>query len=248
MAEPISHSVLADLAPTGKLRVGINYGNPVLATRDPASGDLRGVAVDLARELGKRVDITVELVAFESAGKMFDAVKAGAWDVAFLAIDPGRADQIDFTAPYIEIEGTYLVPAGSPLHVIGDVDRERVRIGISSGSAYDLFLSRSIQHAELIRAPDPNGAFELILSGKVDVLAGVRQHLVANVEKLPGSRVLDGRFMAIQQALGIPKGRDAGAKYLREFIEDVKTSGLVARAIDKAGVRGVSVPPTAPIQ
>ena len=248
MAEPISNSVLADLAPTGELRVGINYGNPVLATRDPASGDLRGVAVDLARELGKRVGMAVELVAFESAGKMFDAVKAGAWDVAFLAVDPGRADQIDFTAPYVEIEGTYLVPAASPLRAIADVDRDGVRIGISSKSAYDLFLSRSIQHAELIRAPDPNGAFELILSGKVDVLAGVRQHLVANVEKLPGSRVLDGRFMAIQQALGIPKGRDAGAKYLREFIEDVKTSGLVARAIDKAGVRGVSVPPTAPIQ
>ena len=111
MAEPISHSVLSDLAPTGKLRVGINYGNPVLATRDPASGDLRGVAVDLARELGRRVNVPVELVAFESAGKMFDAVKAGAWDVAFLAVDPGRADQIDFTAPYIEIEGTYLVQA-----------------------------------------------------------------------------------------------------------------------------------------
>jgi polar amino acid transport system substrate-binding protein len=123
-----------------------------------------------------------------------------------------------------------------------------VRIGISSGSAYDLFLSRSIQHAELIRELDPNGAFKLILAGKVDVVAGVRQHLLANVEKLSGSRVLDGRFMAIQQALGIPKGRDQGAKYLREFIDDVKASGLVAQAIEKAGVRGVSVPPRAAIQ
>lgn len=244
MMNNISDAVLSDLAPTGKLRVGINYGNPVLATRDPASGDLRGVAVDLARELGKRVNVPVELVAFESAGKMFDAVKTGAWDAAFLAVDPGRTGQIDFTAPYIEIEGTYLVPAGSPLHAIGDVDREGVQIGISSGSAYDLFLSRSIQHAELVRAPDPNGAFELIRSGKVDVVAGVRQHLVANVEKLPGSRVLDGRFMAIQQALGIPKGHAAGARYLREFIEEVKASGLVAQAIEKAGIRGVSVPPT----
>lgn len=245
MTDNISASVLSSLAPTGKLRVGINYGNPVLATRDPSSGDLSGVAVDLGRELGRRVGVPVELVAFESAGKMFDAVKAGAWDVAFLAVDPGRADQIDFTAPYIEIEGTYLVPAGSSLRAIGDVDREGMRIGISSGSAYDLFLSRSIQHAELIRAPGPNGAFELILTGKVDVVAGVRQHLVANLDKLPGSRVLDGRFMAIQQALGIPKGRDAGARYLREFIEDVKASGLVAQLIEKAGVRGVSVPPTA---
>jgi polar amino acid transport system substrate-binding protein len=245
MTDNISAAVLSDLAPTGKLRVGINYGNPVLATRDPSSGDLRGVAVDLGRELGRRVGVPVELVAFESAGKMFDAVKAGAWDVAFLAVDPGRADQIDFTAPYVEIEGTYLVPAGSALRAIADVDRDRVRIGISSKSAYDLFLSRSIQHAELIRATDPNGAFQLILAGKVDVVAGVRQHLVANAELLPGSRVLDGRFMAIQQALGIPKGRATGASYLREFIEEVKASGLVAQAIEKAGVRGVSVPPAA---
>src|SRR5262245_21677462 len=181
---------------------------------------------------------------------MFDAVKDGAWDMAFLAIDPGRANQIDFTAPYIEIEGTYLVPPGSPVPVpaIEDVDRKGVRIGISSGSAYDLFLSRSIQHAELIRAPDPNGAFELILSGKVDVLAGVRQHLVANAKKLAGSRVLDGRFMAIQQALGIVKGRAAGARYLREFIEDVKVSGLVTEAIERAGVGGVSVAPRATVQ
>jgi len=241
----ISPSVLSDLAPTGIVRVGINYGNPVLATRDPASGDLRGVAVDLARELGRRVDLPLDLVAFESAGKMFDAVKAEAWDVAFLAIDPGRADQISFTAPYIEIEGTYLVPSGSTVHALGDVDRAGVRIGVSEKSAYDLFLSRSLQHAQLMHAPDPNSAFELIVSGKVDVVAGVRQHLVANSQKLPGSRVLEGRFMSIQQALGIPKGRDAGAAYLREFIEEVKAAGFVARAIEKAGVSGVSVAPVA---
>jgi polar amino acid transport system substrate-binding protein len=239
----ISPSVRSELAPTGKLRVGINYGNPVLATRDSASGELRGVAVDLAEELGLRSGLPIELVAFESAGKMFEAVKTGKWDVAFLAIDPGRADEIDFTAAYIEIEGTYLVPSGSPVSTIADVDRKGVRIGVSAQSAYDLFLSRSIQHAELIRAPDPNAAFELIVAGRVDVVAGVKQHLVANAEKLPGSRVLEGRFMAIQQAVGIPKGREAGARYLRDFIEDVKASGLVARAIDKAGVRGVSVPP-----
>jgi polar amino acid transport system substrate-binding protein len=240
----ISAAVVSDLAPTGKLRVGINYGNPVLAKRDPSTRDLTGVAVDLARELGKRVNVPVELVPFESAGKMFDAAKDRAWDVAFLAIDAARADQIDFTAPYIEIEGTYLVPAGSPFHVITDVDRAGVRIGISSGSAYDLFLTRSIKHAELIRAPDPNGAFQLILESKVDVVAGVKQHLMANLKKLPGSRVLDDRFMAIQQALGIVKGRPLGAKYLREFIEDVKASGLVAQAIEKAGIGGVSVPST----
>jgi len=241
----ISPSVRSELAPTGKLRIGINYGNPVLATRDPSSGELRGVAVDLAHELGTRSGLPVEVVAFESAGKMFEAVKTGEWAVAFLAIDPGRAAEISFTAPYVEIEGTYLVPSGSTLSMIADVDCKGVRIGVSAKSAYDLFLTRSVQHAELIRAPDPNTAFELILAGKVDVVAGVRQHLVANAVKLPGSRVLDGRFMAIQQALGIPKGREAGASYLREFIEDVKASGFVARAIDKAGVRGVSVAPRA---
>ena len=240
----ISPSLHSELAPTGKLRVGINYGNPVLATRDPASGELRGVAVDLARELGSRTGLPIELVGFESAGQMVEGLKAGAWDVAFLAVDPGRAGEIDFTAPYIEIEGTYLVPAGSPLRAVGDVDRDGVRIGVSAKSAYDLFLSRSVQRAELIRAPDPNAAFELLVAGKVDVVAGVRQPLVTNAEKLPGSRVFDGRFMAIEQALGTPKGRDVAAEYLREFIEDVKASGLVARAIEKAGIRGVSVAPS----
>jgi polar amino acid transport system substrate-binding protein len=240
----ISSSVRSELAPTGKLRIGINYGNPVLATRDPRSGEIRGVAVDLAHELGTRTGLPIEVVAFESAGKMFEAVKTRKWDVAFLAIDPGRADEIDFTAAYIEIEGTYLVPSGSPVSTIADVDREGMRIGVSAKSAYDLFLSRSLQHAELIRAPDPNAAFELIVTGRVEAVAGVKQHLVANAEKLPGSRVIEGRFMVIQQAVGIPKGREAGARYLRDFIEDVKASGFVARAIDKAGVRGVSVAPS----
>ena len=243
----ISPSLRSDLAPTGTLRVGINYGNPVLATRDPGSGDLRGVAVDLAHELGVRTGLPIDLVGYDSAGKMVEALQAGAWDIAFLAIDPGRAEQIGFTAPYLEIEGTYLVPARSQLRAITDIDHQGVRVGISSGSAYDLFLSRSLQHAELVRAPNPNSAFELIVSGKVDVIAGVKQHLMTNSAKLPGSRVLDGRFMAIQQALGIPKGRNAGLQYLREFIEDAKASGLVARAIEKAGISSVSIAPKATI-
>jgi len=240
----ISSSVRSNLAPTGKLRVGINYGNPVLATRDAQSGELRGVAVDLARELGQRTELPVEIVAFESAGKMFDAVKAGAWDVAFLAIDPGRASEIDFTEPYVEIEGTYLIPLGAPFLSVGDVDRDGVRVGVSGKSAYDLFLSRSLKHAQIVRAQSPESAFDLILSSKVDVLAGVRQTLVAHSAKLPGSRVFEDRFMAIGQAMGIVKGRAEGAAYLREFIEDVKASGFVARAIDKSGVSGVNVPAT----
>jgi polar amino acid transport system substrate-binding protein len=239
----ISPSLRSDLAPTGKMRVGINYANPVLATKDPANGELRGVAVDLARELGRRVDLPVELVGYDGAGKMVERLKNGEWDIAFLAIDPGREAEITFTPPYIEIEGTYLVPAGSSLRAIADVDRKGVRIALAAGAAYDLFLGRNTKQAELVRTPTPIAAFELLLAGKVEALAGVRQTLVANAEKLAGSRVLDGRFLAIGQAIGIPNGRDFGALYLREFIEDAKASGLVARAIEKAGVRGVSIPP-----
>jgi polar amino acid transport system substrate-binding protein len=239
-------SLRSDLAPTGALRVGINYGNPVLAKRDPATGELSGVAVDLARELGRRVELPVELVGFDAAGRMFEAVKTGGWDVAFLAIDPQRANEIDFTAAYILIEGTYLVPAGSEFHTNEDIDREGVRIGVSANSAYDLFLSRNIKHAQLVRGSGPESAFDLILAGKVDVVAGVRQSLMANSVKLPGSRIFAGRFMAIEQALGMPRGHPAGAQYLREFIADVKASGFVARAIERSGVGGVSVaPPTA---
>ena len=235
--------IISQLASTGKLRVGINYGNPVLARKDPATGELSGVAVDLAQELGRRLDTLVEIVGFEAAGKMFDALKTGAWDAAFLAIDPARATEVDFTEPYVEIEGTYFFPPESKLSGIADVDREGVRVGVSGGSAYELFLTRSLERARLVRAPSPDAAFALILSGQADVLAGVRQHLVANSAKLPGARVLAERFMAIQQALGIPKGRDQAANYLREFINDVKASGFVARALDKHGIRGVSVPP-----
>ncbi len=241
----IAPSLLADLAPTGKLRVGINYGNLVLASKDPASGELRGVAVDLGREIGRRVGVPVELVGFEAAGKMFDAVKAGAWDIAFLAVDPGRAGEIDFAPPYIEIEGVYLAPAGSALRVNADVDRDGIRVGVSGKSAYDLFLSRELKKAQLVRASSQDTAIDLILSGKVDVLAGVRQHLEANLAKVPGGRIFPQRFMVIQQSLGIVKGRAAGAKYLREFIEDVKASGFVAQAIKKAAIQGVSIAPPA---
>jgi len=210
----ITPSVRSELAPTGKLRVGINYGNPVLASRD-------------------------------AAGKMFDAVKTGAWDLAFLAVDPGRANEVDFTAPYVEIEGTYLVPSGAPFRTVDDVDRDGVRVGVSGKSAYDLFLSRHLKHAQIVRASSPEGSLDLILSGKVDVLAGVRQTLELNAAKVPGSRVFADRFMAIGQALGIVKGRAEGAKYVRAFIEDVKASGFVAQALKRAGVSGVSVAPPA---
>jgi polar amino acid transport system substrate-binding protein len=241
----IAQSVKDELAPSGKLRLGINYGNAVLATRDGASGELRGVAVDLARELGRSCELPVELVAFESAGKMTSALKSGAWDAAFLAVELGRADEIAFTAPYLLIEGTYLIPPGSLIHSIDDVDRAGVRVGVSTGSAYELFLSRNLQQAQMVKAENPNTTFDLLINGKVDIVAGVRQALIAHATKLPGSRVFDDRFMAIEQAMGMPHGRAAGLRVLREFIEDVKASGFVAQALERAGIRGVAVAPPA---
>jgi len=243
---PVPPAARADLAPTGKLRAGINYGNAILATRDPASGESRGVAIDLTRELGRRLGVPVELVAYESVATMVDAVKAGAWDIAFLGADPARAGEISFTAAYVELEATYLVPAGSPLRTIADVDREGVRVAAPGRAAYELFLSRSLTRAQLVRAPSAAAAFDLLVSGQVDALAGLRQTLIGPAEKLPGSRMLDGRFMAVQQAVGVPKGRDAGIRYLRGFVEEAKASGLVARAIEKIGARGVSVAPRSP--
>ncbi len=246
MMPQISPTARADLAPMGKLRAGINYGNFLLATKDPASSAPRGIAADLARELGRRAGLSVEFVAYDAAGKMAEAVRAGAWDIAFLGAEPQRANEITFSAAYLEIEATYLVPAGSAIRSIADVDREGVRIAVANKSAYDLFLSRSLKHAQLVRAEGIDASYTLFVDKNLEALSGLKPRLISDATKLAGSRVLDGRFTAIQQAIGTPKGRDAGAKYLSEFIEDVKASGLVARAIETHGVRGVSVAPKAP--
>ena len=242
----ISPAVRSDIAPNGTLRAAINYANAVLAQGSPATGDLRGITVDLARELGRRIGVPVELVPYDAAGKMTDAVKTGAWDIAFLAVDPARAEEISFTAPYVEIEGTYLVPAGSPLRTIEDVDRDGVRVAVTAKSAYDLFLSRNLKHAQIVHASSPPESIDLFTSEKLDALAGVKQSLVAAAAKIPGSRVIEGRFMVIAQAAGVPKGHDAGAQYLREFIEDAKASGLVAESLKKSGVDGATIAPPAP--
>lgn len=243
---PVSSAVRADLAPTGTLRAAINHGNPILAQRDPATGDLRGIAVDLARELGRRIGVPVTLVPYDAAGKMTDAVRSGVWDIAFLAVDPARAMEISFTPPYVQIEGTYLVPAASPLRTVEDVDREGVRIAISDKSAYDLFLTRTLQHARIVRAPSIPASIDLFTSDKLDAVAGVRQALVTAAATIPGSRVLDGRFMVIPQAAGIPKGHDAGARYVSDFIEEAKASGVVAALLKKSGLENdVAIAPPA---
>lgn len=247
-APPPSPAARTDLAPTGTLRAGINYGNVILAQKDAATGESRGPAIDLTRELGKRLGVPVDLVAYTSVGTMVDGAKAGAWDIAFLGADPARAGEIDFTAAYLELEATYLVPAGSRLTTITDVDQNGVRVGAPARAAYELYLTRSLQRANLVRAQSGDAAFDMLVTGKVEALAGLRQGLVALAEKLPGSRMLDGRFMAVQQAVGIPKGRNVGLVYLRAFVEEAKASGMVAQSIAKTGFRGVSVAPKAAAQ
>jgi polar amino acid transport system substrate-binding protein len=248
MTTPSSSAARSELAPTGKLRTGINYGNFLLVNKDPASREYRGIAVDLGRELGRRLGVPIQLVPFETAGKLADAIKVGAWDIAFLGNEPARASEIAFSAAYLEIEAGYLVPAGSPIRAIADVDREGVRIAVAEKSAYDLYLSRSLQNARIVRVQGIDRSYELFVKEKLEALAGLKPRLVMDAEKLPGSRVLDGRFTAVQQSIGTPQGRAAGARYLREFVEEMKASGFVAQAIERHAVRGVSVAAPAPAQ
>lgn len=245
MTEPTA-AVRADLAPTGKLRAGINYGDFILVRKDPASGESRGVSIDLTRELARRLGVPVEIVAYDTIIAQVDAAKTGAWDIAFLGSDPARESVMSFTAAYMEIEATYLVPANSLLRAATDVDREGVRIAAPARANYELFLSRNLKKAKLVSAPNADAAFDLLVSGKVEAYAGLTQALIGLVDKLPGSRIVDGRFMAVQQLIAVPRGRDAGLSYLRGFVEDAKASGLVARAIESTGARGVTVAPRAP--
>jgi polar amino acid transport system substrate-binding protein len=244
-ADPAAPEAVKDLAPTGRLRAAINYGNPVLAQRDTATGELRGVSVDLARELGRRLGTPVDLVPFDTAGKVADAAKAGAWDVAFLAIDPLRAEEIAFTAPYVIIEGTYMVPAESALRGIEEVDREGVRIAVGQKSAYDLYLTRAIKRATLVRAPTSQAAIELFVREKLEAAAGVKQPLVQFAAANPGVRVIEGRFMAIEQAMGTPKGRQVALAYLRRYVEEMKASGFVAEALARSHQPDATVAPAA---
>jgi polar amino acid transport system substrate-binding protein len=236
-----------ELVPTGKLRAAINLGNSVLAQKDAASGEPKGITVDLARELGRRVGVPVELVTFEAAGKVFEALKAGGLDIAFIAIEPVRAAEIEFTAPYVLIEGTYMVPKNSPLKTIEDVDRPGVRIAVGPGSAYDLYLTRNLKHATIVRAPTGGGRamIDLFRAEKLEVAAGVKQPLVEYAKSHPDVRVMDGRFMEIRQAMGTPKGRTAAARYLRGFVEEMKASGFVADALKRSNQPDAAVAPPA---
>jgi polar amino acid transport system substrate-binding protein len=248
-AVSVSADVLKDLAPTGKLRAAINYGNGVLAQRGLGEQEPKGVSGDLARELGKRLGVGVHFVGFDAAGKVFEALKAEdsdpkKWDVAFLAIEPVRAAEIAFTAPYVLIEGTYMVRADSPMKSVGDVDRPGIRIAVGPNSAYDLFLTRTLKHAQLVRAESGGGRamIDLFFRGKLDAAAGVRQPLEDYAKTDPNVRVMSDRFMDIRQAMGTPQGRPAGAAYLKGFVEEMKASGFVADALKKSGQQATVAP------
>lgn len=204
--------VLRDLAPTGKLRAAINQGNVVLAQKSP-SGEPVGVTVDLTRELAKCLGVVLEMITFDAAGKVFAALETNVWDIAFLAIEPVRAAQIEFTLPYVQIEGVYVVPANSPLKNPAEIDSAGMRIAVAKGSGYDLFLTRTIKNATLIRAGTGPEALMMFVSEKLEAAAGVRKPVVDFVDENPGLRVIEPRFMVIEQAMGTPKGRLAGVAY-----------------------------------
>ncbi|MBI3714799.1 MAG: ABC transporter substrate-binding protein [Betaproteobacteria bacterium] len=235
-----------ELAPGGTLRAAINYGNPILANRQ-ADGTPAGVSVDLARELAQRLGVKLEVKTYTSAGKVTDALKSGEWDIAFYALDPVRAADTGFTKPYVVIEGAYAVPQASQIQRNEQVDRDGVRVAVGRGSAYDLFLSRELKHASLVRAPTSPAVVDTLVAEKLEVAAGVRQQLEADARRLPGVRLLPGRFMLIQQAMAMPKAdgkvRAAGLAYLSAFVEEMKSTGFVAAALQRHHIEGVSIAP-----
>jgi polar amino acid transport system substrate-binding protein len=232
-----------DLAPTGKLRAAINVGNPVLASRGAGGGEPTGVSVDLARELAKRLGVPVELVVFDAAGKVVDAGLSNVWDIAFVAIDPKRSQDIAQSPPYVVIEGAYLVRDSSRIKSNGEVDRKGNRIVVGRGSAYDLYLTREIKQADIVRIQGSGLVVDYFVKENMEVAAGVKQQLEMDAKRTPGVRLLPGRFMVINQAMASQRGKPAGAQYVREFIEEMKASGFVAAALDRHQIQGAAVAP-----
>lgn len=248
-ASPIVPSLIRDIAPTGALRACINFGNPVLAARDPASGEPRGVSVDLAHALAQRLGLALQTVLFDSAGASVAAIARGEADVGFFALDPQRAAQLRFAAPYVLIEGAYLVREDSPLTAMAEVDRGGQRVVVGQGSAYDLFLTRELQHASIVRAATSPTVVDEFLRQGAEVAAGVRQQLLADQARFGDVplRLLPGNFMVIQQAMAVPVDRsDAAVALVREFVEDMKASGFVAQALQRHGIVGAQVAPAQP--
>jgi polar amino acid transport system substrate-binding protein len=239
-------TVRSAFAPKGKLRASINLGNPILANRNPQTGEAGGVSVDLARALAERLGVEIELVVFDTAGKSVEAVSDERADIGFFAIDPLRGASIAFTAPYVLIEGYYLVRNESPVRSNGEVDVSTNRVAVGLGSAYDLFLTRELKQATIVRAPSSPAVVQTFLDQQLEVAAGVKQQLEADAARTSGLRLLNERFMVIQQAMGVPKSRgDDAAAFLRAYVEDQKRSGFVAAALARHGINGASVAPAA---
>ncbi len=239
----MSDTVRAQLAPKGVLRAGINLGNFLLVTGKSASGDPEGVSPDMARAIADSLGVPVQYVPFARPGELADAVDGDAWDIGLIGAEPARAEKIAFTAAYAEIEATYLVPAGSALQSIAEVDRVGVRIAVTARSAYDLWLERNIKRATLIRSDSLDAAREQFVAEKLEALAGLRPRLISDVKKLPDARILNGQFTAVQQAVGTSRRNEAAAAYLRDFVEQAKASGRVAGFIARHKVEGLSVAP-----
>ncbi len=240
----ISPDILQAFTPTGVLRASINLGNPILAHRNVQTGEVGGVSVDLARAFGEQLGVAVELVVFDTAGKSVEAVAAQQADIGFFAIDPLRGQSIRFTAPYVLIEGAYLVREASPLQANEEVDQPGTRVTVGKGSAYDLFLSRELRQATIERAATSPAVVDHFLATQADVAAGVKQQLQADAQRIPGLRLLPGRFMVIQQAMGTPTSRgEAAAAALHAFLEERKQSGFIAEALQRHGIEGASVAP-----
>jgi polar amino acid transport system substrate-binding protein len=231
------------LAPSGRLRVAINYGNTVLAQKNATTGELTGASVVLAKTLGERLHVPVDLVPFPAAGQVFAAMDQNQWDLAFLAIEPERAQKIDFSPPYVVIDGTYLVFKSSPYQSVADIDRDGVRIAVAKGAAYDLYLSRNLKHATLERAPTSPAAVQLFLDGKLDAAAGVRQFLADTLKTRDDVRILKDSYSRIEQAIAVPLGHEAGAAYIRGFLEEMKASGKIRAALEATGQDGSVVAP-----
>lgn len=233
----------SQLAPTGALRAGINMSNFLLVTGRSPSGDPEGVSPDMARAIAEKLGVPVKYVPFKTPGELADQAENNVWDIGLIGAEPQRAEKITFTNAYVEIEATYLVPAGSPIKSIADVDKPGVRIAVTARAAYDLWLERNIKQATLIRSSSLDAAMEQFQAEKLEALAGLRPRLITDVAKLPGARILDGQFTAVQQAIGTPKPNAAGATFLRQFVEEAKASGFVAKLIEKHKVKGLSVAP-----
>lgn len=237
------HALAAQLAPTGALRAAINMSNFLLVTSRTPSGDPAGVSPDMAAAIAERLGVPVKYVPYKTPGELADAAGGDSWDIGLIGAEPARAQKIAFTAAYVEIEATYLVPAGSALKSVAEVDSKGVRIAVTARSAYDLWLERNIKNAELVRTQGLDGAFDLFVNDKLEALAGLKPRLLSDVQKLPGARILDGQFTAVQQAIGTARANQAGAAFLSRFVEEAKASGLVKSLIEKHKVVGLSVAP-----